>query len=298
MSCVLTIDVEEWYHILEARGAPAPQEWDGLESRVERNLERLLAILADAGARATFFWLGWVAERHRDLLRRCADAGHEIASHGYGHVLVHHAGPERFREDVIRGKRVLEDIVGAEIAGFRAAGFSATRDTPWAFDLIREAGHTYDSSVFPAAHGHGGIPGGRLEPHVRPTRAGPLVECPVSAIEVLGRRISVFGGGYLRLAPAAVIRWAASRVLAAGRPLVVYLHPREIDPDQPRLPLSRWRRFKCYVNLAGTESKLGRLLAAYEIGPMHPVALQVARRESSALSVPLPLPRLTESVVA
>ncbi len=282
MSCVLTIDVEEWYHILDARGAPRPSEWAGLESRVERNVERLLALLADAEARATFFWLGWVAERHPALVRRCRDAGHEIASHGYGHVLACRAGPEGFREDVVRAKRLLEDLVGAEVAGFRAAGFGITREAPWAFELIRAAGHAYDSSVFPAAHGHGGMPSARLGPHVRATRAGPLVECPVSATEVLGRRISVFGGGYLRLAPTGLVRWGAARVRDAGRPLILYLHPREIDPDHPRLPLGPWRRFKCYVNLAGTEAKLRRLLAAYAFGPMGPLADEVARRDSPA----------------
>ena len=256
MTNVLTIDVEDWFHILDSSAVPGVKRWDSLESRVEGNVERLLEMLEGAGVRATLFWLGWVAERHKDLVRRCQQAGHEVASHGYGHVLAYQVGRKGFREDVVRAKSILEDITGRSVPGFRAAGFGITDEAPWAFEVIREAGHVYDASVFPAARGHGGMADAPLAPHVVDTPAGPLPEVPASVVEVRGRRVCLFGGGYLRLAPQSIIEWGIHQLESAGRPLIVYVHPREIDPDHPRLPLGLKRRFKCYVNLHTTMPKL------------------------------------------
>lgn len=253
---VITVDVEDWYHILDDAAAPTIEEWTSLESRVERNVDVILELLENTGVRGTFFWLGWIAERQRKLVGRCRDAGHEIGSHGYAHVLAYEVGPEAFREDVYRAKEILEEITGEPVYGFRAAGFGITDNARWAFKVIREVGHTYDASVFPAPRGHGGMEGTSPGPHLLQTQAGPLLELPMSTVEVLGHRICLFSGGYLRLAPKWLIEWGISRLHAAGQPLVVLVHPREIDPEQPRLLLGLKRRFKCYVNLKSTMPKL------------------------------------------
>lgn len=274
---VLTIDVEDWFHILDSPATPALQDWDGLESRVDGNTERLLDLLAAYGVRATMFWLGWAAERHPDLVRQCVRLGHEVASHGYAHLLAYQVGRKAFAEDVRRAKAILEDLTGCEVCGYRAAGFSTKEETRWTFEEILAAGHTYDSSVFPAVRGHGGMAGSPMQPHVIETAAGPLVEIPQSVVGLWGRRISFFGGGYLRLAPWSVIRWGAQRLAREGRPLIVYVHPREIDPYHPRLPLTRWRRFKSYVNLQTTQPKLARLLAGREFVTLGELARRVSR---------------------
>jgi len=261
---VITIDVEEWFHILDDPAVPSFDDWSGLESCLPRNIEILVAILNKYKVKATMFWLGWVAEKNPSLLRQCADAGHEIASHGYAHVLAYVAGREKFSEDIQHGKKILEDITGKEVFGFRAAGFGTTTDTPWFFDEIRAAGFIYDSSVFPAKRGHGGISDFRLEPHEINTAKGDLLEIPQSVVEVYGKRVSFFGGGYLRIAPITLIKWGIDKLHKSGRPLVVYVHPREVDPQHPRLPLKLHRRFKSYVNLRSTVPKLHWLCKNYK----------------------------------
>lgn len=272
----ITIDVEDWFHILDSAATPAMGEWDSLESRVEANVERILALLDENAIKGTFFWLGWTAERNKNCIRQCAALGHEVASHGYGHVLAYQVGRRAFTEDIRRGKAVLEDILGREVAGFRAAGFSTKDDTLWTFDEIRGAGHAYDSSVFPAPRGHGGMTRCQLEPYVMDTAAGELVEIPQSVVEIMGKRISFFGGGYLRLAPQCLIQWGISRLRAAGRPLILYVHPREIDPAHPRLPLPLGRRFKCYVNLGTTLPKLRRICSCWKFVTIGELARQVS----------------------
>ena len=260
MSNILSIDVEDWFHILEVESAPAAQQWDTLESRVERNFLSLLDEIDDAQASVTCFFLGWVAERYPHLVREASARGHEVASHGYAHQLVYCQSPAEFSEDIKRSKEILEDILGAPVLGYRAPGFSITRDTSWAFDEIAAAGFKYDSSVFPARRGHGGMEGGELAPYWVETNAGPLFEIPVSVIPVLGQRICAFGGGYLRLAPYPLIDRLSRAVNKSGRPVIYYLHPREIDPGHPRIDMGMLRRFKSYVNLRSTLPKLRRLL--------------------------------------
>jgi polysaccharide deacetylase family protein (PEP-CTERM system associated) len=266
-SC-LTIDVEDWFHILDSPAVPGIERWPFLESRIERNLEELLAVLNSFSVKVTFFWLGWLAERHKDLVNMCHDAGHEIASHGYAHVLAYEVGPGIFKEDITLAKNILENIIGDQVRGFRAAGFGITEKAPWAFDVIKGAGYQYDSSVFPASRGHGGIADAPLTPYFIETRSGHLLEIPMSIVEILGRRTSLFGGGYLRLANKLMIKWGIDKLQAAGRPLIVYLHPREIDPAQPHLPLSMLRQFKCYVNLNTTLPKLKWLCKNYSLFTM------------------------------
>jgi len=267
-----TIDVEDWFHILNSHAAPHVKLWDSLESRVETNLRCLLEMLDTSNIRATFFWLGWLADRHRSLVRECCDAGHEIASHGYHHVLPDKVGAELFKDDIERAKKTLEDITGKQVLGFRVAGFGIRKRTRWAFDVIKEAGYEYDSSVFPAMHEHNCMLATSIGPHMIQTEAGPLIEIPVSAAKVFGLRLYFFGGGYLRLSPLRLIQWGINNLQQAGQPLIVYIHPREVDPEQPRLPLSAIRRFRCYVNLKTTLPKLRWLLKKYEFVPMRELA--------------------------
>lgn len=274
---VLTVDVEDWFHILDSPAVPAVEQWAGPESRVVGNVNRLLELFAEHSVRATFCWLGWLAERNPEVVAQCQSAGHEVASHGYAHVLPYQVGQAAFREDIRKGKDILEAIIGEPVKGLRVAGFGIRDDIRWVFDEIRAAGYIYDASVFPAARAHGGIKDSPLEPHTLQTTSGLLGELPASMVDILGRKVCMFGGGYLRLFPIAAIRWGIERVHSGGRPLIVYVHPREIDPDHPRLPLSPVRRFKCYVNLKSTMPKMHWLCKTYRFQPMIELAEQLLR---------------------
>lgn len=256
---VLTVDVEEWFHLLEGKGVPPMDQWDSLECRVDRNVNVLLEAMAEMSIVGTFFWLGWVAERHPQLVVKCRQMGHEVASHGYGHVMPFRMDPKTFGEDVCRSKNILEDIIGESVVGYRAPGFGIEKDAAWVFQKLKEAGFFYDGSSFPAKRATGDMGGSQLAPHLVDTPAGPIWECPVSVVNVLGRPMSLFSGGYLRIAPLPLIRWGVRKLKRQGRSLIVVVHPREIDPDHPRLPLSLKRRFKCYVNLKTTMPKLRAL---------------------------------------
>lgn len=257
--CVFSVDVEEWFHILDVPSTPPIHQWDRQESRVEASFRRMLDVFAEKQVRTTLFFLGWVAERHPRLVREAAAQGHEIASHGYAHELVYKHDRLHFTEDVRRAKGIIEDAAGVKVRGYRAPGFSATRETPWFFEALAETGHAYDSSIWPGNRNHGGWPGALPVPHVVPTAKGDIVEFPISMDRVLGRDLYFFGGGYLRFFPYPVIRDRAKVVLKEGRPVVLYLHPREVDPGHPRLPMSAKRRFMSYVNLSTTEPKMRRL---------------------------------------
>jgi polysaccharide deacetylase family protein (PEP-CTERM system associated) len=230
---------------------------------VETNFLKLLDLLESHEARATCFFLGWVAERHPRLVKEAHRRGHDIASHGMAHQLPSEMSRSEFESDARCSKALLEDLIGDPVTGYRAAGFALPRDTSAYFEALVTCGYRYDSSIFPARHNHGGQPNALLGPSTVETASGPIQEFPVSVVEWLGRRYCVFGGGYLRLAPYALIRRGAQAVLRSRRPLILYLHPREIDPDQPRLPLGLRRRVRTYVNLRGTEAKLNRLLSEY-----------------------------------
>jgi len=252
----LSVDVEDWFNILDTNKAPLISDWGNMDIRFIKSLEKLLQLFSKYNVKSTFFWLGWFGERYPKLVKACYEAGHEIASHGYGHVLAYQVGRNEFVTDIVKGKNVLEDIIGDTVKGFRAAGFSTSNETSWAFDEIKAAGYIYDSSIFPASRGHGGMIGAELAPHFIQTPSGPLLEFPQSMINIMGHRFSFFGGGYLRLAPLSLIKVATKKLHKLGRPLIVYIHPREIDPSHPRLPLPLIRRFKCYVNLESTFKKL------------------------------------------
>lgn len=262
---IFSVDVEDWFHILDVPSTPPPDAWDALPSRVEANFQRLLDLFDLTGTRTTCFFLGWVGARFPALPREAARRGHEVASHGHAHQLVHSQTRAEFLADVTRARKTLEDAIGQPVDGYRSPGFSLNERTTWFFEALLEAGYRYDSSVFPAAHGHGGLRTARKEPHWRTYAAGTLGEFPISVTEVLGRRQCFFGGGYLRLFPYPLIKKMAARVERDNRPVVFYVHPREVDPDHPRLPMSRSRHFKSYVNLHTTEPKIRRILADFNI---------------------------------
>jgi polysaccharide deacetylase family protein (PEP-CTERM system associated) len=269
---IFSVDVEDWFHILDVPSAPVLSEWAGMPSHVERNFRKLLDIFSDCNVQVTCFFLGWVGERFPHLVKEAAARGHEIASHGYGHQLVFNQTRDQFHDDVRRARLLLEDIAGTPVIGYRAPGFSTTEETPWFFDALVGAGYLYDSSVFPAVRGHGGIRDGRREPH-RLDQAG-LAEFPISVADMMGKRVCFFGGGYLRLFPYWLIRKKAHEVLGEGRPVVFYIHPREIDPTHPRLPMSRKRTFKSYVNLDTTEWKVRQVLKDFPVSTFQNVIAQ------------------------
>lgn len=263
MECIFSVDVEDWYHILDVPSAPALAQWENLPSRVESNFYRLLELLSEHRVSATCFFLGWIAKRFPHLVKAAAAAGHEIASHGFSHRLVYQMAPPDFVDDALRARRILEDAAGCRVLGYRAAGFSITEKTPWFFDALIDAGYVYDSSVFPAARGHGGMRSACRRPYRFVGHRGQLVEFPATVVSAFGGGLCLFGGGYLRLFPLPLIVRMASRVLSGGLPVIFYVHPREMDPRQPRLAMNASRRFKSYVNLSSTEKKVARLLAGF-----------------------------------
>jgi polysaccharide deacetylase family protein (PEP-CTERM system associated) len=272
----LTCELEDWFHILDSDRTPKFEDWVKLPLCAERNIERLLELFEATHVRATFFCLGWMAERMPHVVRKCQAAGHEIGSHGYAHLMACPSNRALFQEDIVRAKGILEDLTGIEVLGYRSPGFSVKNGNTWFFDAVSEAGYRYDASVFPARHGHGGYHGIDPGPHIIPASSGPLVEIPISTVSLLGRRFCLFGGGYLRITPLVVIRWGARRLRKDKRPLIVYVHPREIDPDHPRLALRPWRSFKCYNNLGTTYPKLKWLCEHNRFGTMVDLASRIS----------------------
>lgn len=261
--CIFSVDVEDWFHILDVPAVPEMASWSGLPSRVEANFLRLLDVFSEQGRQVTCFFVGWIAEHFPQLVREAVARGHEIASHGYAHRLAYSMTRTEFRADALRSRLLLEDISGTRVMGYRAPGFSSTAAIPWFFAELSACGYLYDSSVFPARHGHGGNPHSTLRPHFVPGEA--LIEIPPSVAELGPVRMCFFGGGYLRLFPYRVIRHMARRVMASGAPLIFYVHPREIDTQHPRIPMPRWRRFKCYVNLRTAEKKIRQIVRDFPV---------------------------------
>ncbi len=273
MKNVLTIDVEDYYMVSAFADVVRFEDWSGFESRVERNTGRLLELLDEYGMKATFFVLGWVAERYPELVKSINAAGHEIACHGYNHRLIYDLTPDQFREDTRRAKRALEDIAGRPVMGYRATSYSIVKRTLWAIDILLEEGFRYDSSIFPIRHDRYGYPeASRFVGMVPGKGTGQLLEIPPSTLHLFGKNLPVAGGGYLRLFPAALTEWSIRTINEKeGQPAVAYVHPWEIDPDQPRLNGSRLSEFRHYVNLNTTFGKLNRLLKAFRFGPVQDV---------------------------
>jgi polysaccharide deacetylase family protein (PEP-CTERM system associated) len=269
-----SVDVEDWYQVADFDAVVPRAEWNQYESRLAHNTDRVLALLDEAGVKGTFFVLAWNAERHPEVVRRIAAAGHEVASHGYGHRLIYEQSPEEFRADVVRAKTILEDLTGTPVLGYRAPSFSITGRSLWALDVLLDGGYRYDSSVFPVRDALYGLPGARRHPFVIRERDGRrLVEFPITTTPAFGRNLPLGGGGYLRLLPYGYMRWGMRRVnRREGAAAVVYVHPWELDPDQPRLRTAGRRGFSThYVGLRRTEAKLRRLLRDFRFAPLREV---------------------------
>jgi polysaccharide deacetylase family protein (PEP-CTERM system associated) len=275
----MTIDVEDYFHVSVFERTVPRTSWDGLQSRVRANTDRLLDMFDEHGVRGTFFVLGLVAERDPGLIRAIASRGHELASHGYAHRLVYDQTPEVFREDVRRAKALIEDTSGRQVRGYRAPSFSVTEKSLWALDVLLEEGYRYDASIFPIRHDRYGIPDAPRWPHAMTRPAGRLFEVPGSTVRIGGTNLPVAGGAYFRILPYAWTRWGMTRVNQVERqPAVFYLHPWEIDPDQPRLPASAFGRFRHYRNLHRTEKRLRALMRDFAFGPLEAVLACCAAR--------------------
>jgi polysaccharide deacetylase family protein (PEP-CTERM system associated) len=273
----LSVDVEDWFQVGAFETTIARGDWDGLERRVEANTDRVLELFAAAGAKGTFFTLGWVAERHPALIRRIAEAGHEVASHGWDHARVFTMTPAQFREDLARARAVLEDAGGVAVNGYRAPSFSIDRRTPWAHAVLAEAGYCYSSSIAPIAHDHYGWPDAPRMPF-RPLPDARLIELPVTIARVLGREVTA-GGGFFRLLPQGVTNRAVRAANAAGEAAIFYFHPWEIDPGQPRVRAAPLKsRLRHYARLGAMAGKLRTLIDAHGWGRMDAVAERAAER--------------------
>lgn len=263
MPHLFSVDVEEHFQVSAFDRILSRSEWDSQPSRVEANTNRLLELLQSAGVKATFFTLGWVAERHPELIRRIARLGHEIASHTWWHRKVASSTVAEFREEVHRSRHLLEQVSGTAVVGFRAPSFSIVPGTEWAFDVLIEEGYRYDSSLFPIRRPGYGYPRAPLRPHVISRPTGRLLEFPLATIDLWAFRIPAAGGGYLRQFPLAVTQRAFRQLERAGLPGMFYIHPWEIDPDQPRLPVGWATRLRHYRGLARTVDRLKALLAEF-----------------------------------
>lgn len=267
MKNVLSVDVEDWFHILEVDSTPDIEGWIRMESRVEKNFYEMLDAFDNVGVKVTCFFLGWIAEKLPKLAKEADERGHEIACHGYSHQLIYTQTRKEFAEDIRKAKKLLEDITGKHVLGYRAPGFSIIESTKWAFDELCNAGYLYDSSIFPATRGHGGIANAKIHPHKVCTENGEIIEFPITVITLIGKKVCFFGGGYLRFFPYFIIRHFSKAVNKEGRPVIYYIHPREIDLEHPRLPMGIYRHFKSYVNLHTTFSKVKRLINEEEVVP-------------------------------
>lgn len=261
----MSIDVEDYFQVSAFAPHIRREEWDSLPCRVERNVDLILDMLEEAGASATFFTLGWIAERYPQVVRRIVDCGHELASHGYGHERANDLEPEAFRADIVRAKHLLEDTGGVAVRGYRAPSFSISGRNWWAVSELEEAGYAYSSSIYPVRHDHYGMPDAPRFPH-RPNGETGILEVPPTTVSLLGRNLPAAGGGWFRLLPYEVSRWMLSRVNARDQaPCMFYFHPWEIDPEQPRQPgLPARTRFRHYVNLQHMHGRLRRLLRDFE----------------------------------
>lgn len=284
MRNALTFDIEEYFHAEAFAQVVRPEEWPSLASRVVDGTRQILELLARHRTRATFFVLGWVAERHPDLVREIRAGGHEVACHGYAHRLVYRMDRETLRADLRRARQAIEDASGAAVAGYRAPTFSIVRGSLWALEVLAEEGFEYDSSVFPIHHDRYGIPDAPRFPHRLALPGGAVLwEFPITTLEIAGQRVPFSGGGYFRLAPYAFIRAALRRVnRREAMPAMVYLHPWELDPEQPRLPIRGVSRLRHYANLRRTGAKLEQLLRDFAFAPAREILRERGLAETTA----------------
>ena len=270
----MTCDVEDYFQVSAFEGLVPRDQWRDVECRIPQNIDRTLLCLDKYGAKATFFTLGWVAEHYPEVVRRIAGEGHEIASHGMAHFRVWSQQPQEFLEDASRSRKLLEDLTGNEVSGYRAASWSVDHRTPWAHDVLAEAGYRYSSSIYPIPHDHFGVPDAPTFPHIA-GKSG-LVEIPASTTPIFGRNVPIAGGGYFRLYPLLLSHWLLRRARRASRaPCNFYFHPWELDPDQPRMSgASRRSHIKHYLNLKKFEKRWCSLLATYRWDRMDRIFLE------------------------
>lgn len=282
----LSFDIEDWFHLVEIEAVADTAKWGTFPSLVEEYTQWIVDTLKDTDTKATFFILGWVADRHPMLAPMIAAAGHEIACHSFWHQRVDQQSPKQFREETLRTKSLLEQQTGQQVVGYRAPSFSITPGAEWAFDVLLDLGFTYDASLFPAKRAHGGYVCPQEAHDFSKTPSGRSIrELPMSVLKLGPGRVAFSGGGYLRLFPQWLIRYGFRQFARNGVPVVTYLHPRDFAPDCPRVPMSAWRRFKSYTGLASTKDKLRMMLAEFQFDTCAAVAgvsEAVANEESPA----------------
>lgn len=257
---LLTIDIEDYFQVENFAQVISPSDWEGFESRVVQNTEKILEILASHNIKATFFVLGWVAQRFPQLVKEIHRQRHEIASHGYSHKPIYRQTQEIFRSDIRRAKQILEGIIREPVLGYRAPTWSITKNSIWALDILMEEGFKYDSSLFPIHRGKGGLPVGERRPYKIYNHQYYLWEFPISTARIFRQNIPFSGGGYFRLSPYGFVKSSIAAINRAGHPAIVYLHPWELDPAQPKIKVDMLSSFRHYVNLSQTERKLNQLL--------------------------------------
>ena len=275
----LSVDVEDWFQVGAFETVIDRADWDRLDRRVEANTDACLAMFAEADVKATFFTLGWVAHRHPQLIRRIVEQGHELASHGWDHARVFTLTPEQFRDDLAKTRACLEDAGGAAVTGYRAPSFSIDKRTPWAHPILAEAGYTYSSSVAPVVHDHYGWPEAPRFAFA-PVSGSDFLELPVTTARLAGRTLAAGGGGFFRLLPYQFSRWAVAQVNAAQQPAIIYFHPWEVDPSQPRVANAPLRsKLRHYTNLRVMAAKLERLIGDFAWGRVDEIVrdMQAAR---------------------
>jgi polysaccharide deacetylase family protein (PEP-CTERM system associated) len=285
----MSVDVEDYYHVSAFDRVVPKDEWTQLESRVERNTERLLETFDRARVKATFFVLGCVAERFPALVRRIADLGHEVASHGFHHQLIYSLTPRQFRDDVRSAKELLEDLSGRRVRGYRAPSYSITKLSLWALDVLIDEGYEYDTSIFPIHHDRYGIPNAPRHVHVVERPNGRIVEVPPSTVRVAGVNVPIAGGAYFRLFPFEWTRWGIERLNAVEqRPVMFYLHPWEVDPEQPRFHVSATTRIRHYTGLKSTLPRFARLLEQFQFEPVAAMLERTGALGPPAVDEPVP----------
>ena len=273
----LTIDVEDYFHATAFEQVLKRQKWECMEVRIERNCEKLLLILDEYKVKATFFVLGWVAERYPILIRTIFNEGHEIASHGFHHEMINHQSKDAFSRDVVAAKNLLEDITGNKVNGYRAPTFSIMNSSLWALNILSKYGFMYDSSIFPVKHDRYGMPDANRFPHIiKVNGADSIKEFPPSTIRFFKWNVPIAGGAYLRFLPVEFIAWGINEINRTEKqPAIIYLHPWELDPEQPRIAISGLNRLRHYYNLSSTEKKLRYLIKRCNFTTLNEIALQL-----------------------
>ena len=268
----MTVDVEDYFHASAFDRGVSRASWDLLETRVVQNTRRLLEMFSAHGVRGTFFVLGWVAEKFPSLIRDISAAGHELASHGYHHQLVYLLTPSQFREDIRRSKATIEHIAGVPVRGYRAPSFSIVKQSLWALNVLIEEGFSYDASIFPVRHDRYGIADAPRHAHMIQRASGSILELPSSTVRVGQTNYPIAGGGYFRLFPYAMTKWGIAQVNTADQqPVVLYIHPWEVDLEQPRLPASMTTQVRHHVGMATTIGKLHRVMEDFAFAPVREV---------------------------